>query len=173
MPVELVLSIIATDRSGLVKDVSEVVAAHSGNWIDSSMARLGGEFAGIVRVSLPDGAVPEFEAALAGLAADDIAVSVRRSEPTEPPKGHRARLELTGGDHPGIIHKISTALSDHNISFEGLETEVYPGSMTGGLMFSARADIVVPDKVSGDALRDELEDIAGDLMVEIDLSEVE
>lgn len=173
MPVEIVLAIIAEDRPGLVQRVSEVVAGHSGNWIESSMARLGGEFAGIVRVSLPDGAVAGFEAALSGLAAEDIAITVRRNTPTRPPRGRRIRLELTGGDHPGIVHGISTALARHDISIEDLQTEVHPGSMTGGNVFSARADIVVPDEVSDARLRDDLEELAGDILVEIHLRETE
>ncbi len=50
MAVELVLTVIARDRPGLIKDLSETIAMHGGNWVDSSMARLGGEFAGILRV---------------------------------------------------------------------------------------------------------------------------
>ena len=48
MPVEMVLTIISKDRPGLVQTLAQVIADHSGNWIDSSMARLGGEFAGIL-----------------------------------------------------------------------------------------------------------------------------
>ena len=52
MPVEMVLTIISKDRPGLVQTLAQVIADHSGNWIDSSMARLGGEFAGILRVDV-------------------------------------------------------------------------------------------------------------------------
>ena len=40
---EMVLTVIARDRPGLVKALSEMIAKHGGNWIDSSMARLGGD----------------------------------------------------------------------------------------------------------------------------------
>ena len=34
---EMVLTVIARDRPGLVKALSEMIAQHGGNWIDSSM----------------------------------------------------------------------------------------------------------------------------------------
>jgi predicted amino acid-binding ACT domain protein len=54
MPVEMVLTIISKDRPGLVQTLAQVIADRSGNWIDSSMARLGGEFAGILRVNVSE-----------------------------------------------------------------------------------------------------------------------
>jgi glycine cleavage system regulatory protein len=61
MPVEMVLTIISKDRPGLVQTLAQVIADHSGNWIDSSMARLGGEFAGILRVDVSARTVASFQ----------------------------------------------------------------------------------------------------------------
>ena len=172
MSVELVLSIIAEDRPGLVQTLSEIIARHSGNWIDSSMARLGGEFAGIVRVAVPDEEASKFETDVAALGADGITVSVRRDKPAVPPLvGQRAELQLTGTDHPGIVHEISSALAGQNVSIEELKTEIFSGSMSGGKLFSAQVRIVFPDGLTMDDLRDHLETIAGDIMVDIELTE--
>jgi len=172
MSVEMVLSIIAEDRPGLVRTLAELVTAHAGNWIESSMARLGGEFAGIVRVAVPDAEAAGFETALIRLGEAGISVSVRRDAAfVAPLAGLRAELQLTGTDHPGIIHEISNVLAAQNVSIEELKTAVFPGSMSGGALFSAQARIVFPEGLTADALRDRLETIAGDLMVDIDLSE--
>ena len=48
MQVELVLRIIADDRPGLVGMVAHSIVNHSGNWVDSSLSRLGGSFAGMI-----------------------------------------------------------------------------------------------------------------------------
>ncbi len=167
---ELVLSIAARDRPGLVKVLSQVVADHGGNWIDSSLARLGGEFAGILRVAVPSGSVDAFETALAGLAEQKISVSVRRGAAASP-AGPRTRLELTGIDHPGIVHEISRALAARGVSIDELHTQVFAGSMTGERHFVAKAVVVLPQSLSYDTLRDELEQIASDIMVEIDLKD--
>ena len=107
MPVEMVLTIISKDRPGLVQTLAQVIADHSGNWIDSSMARLGGEFAGILRVDVSEGRVASFEKSLAALAEHGIAVTVRRDSAAPRSHGRRVHLNLTGADHPGIIRERS------------------------------------------------------------------
>ena len=169
---ELVLTVIARDRPGLIKALSETIAHHGGNWIDSSMARLGGEFAGILRVSVPSAQSGALEAELAKLAASDISVVVRKGEAASAETGRRVRLELTGVDHPGIVHRISTALSALNINIDALETRVFTGSMSGEPMFEAKAEMALPAAVEEASLRTALEDLARDLMVDIDLEPV-
>ena len=60
----LVLTVIGADRPGLVSAVSAPVERHGGSWQQSQMARLAGEFAGIVLVSVPEAAVEALEADL-------------------------------------------------------------------------------------------------------------
>ena len=50
MSVSLVLTVIGPDRPGLVEALSQSIASHDGNWLESRMAKLSGQFAGIVRV---------------------------------------------------------------------------------------------------------------------------
>ena len=53
MKSHLVTTIVGPDRTGLVESVARVVAAHGGNWLESRMCRLGGDFAGILRIEIP------------------------------------------------------------------------------------------------------------------------
>ena len=50
----LILTIVGPDRPGLVRALSEAVAARGGSWLESRMARLAGQFAGIVLVEAPE-----------------------------------------------------------------------------------------------------------------------
>jgi glycine cleavage system regulatory protein len=50
----LILTVIGPDRPGLVRALSEAVAARGGSWLESRMARLAGQFAGIVLVDAPE-----------------------------------------------------------------------------------------------------------------------
>lgn len=170
---EMVLTVIARDRPGLIEALSETIAKHGGNWIDSSMARLGGEFAGIVRVSVPSSESDALETALGRLGETGIQVAMRKGQMSTAARvGRRIRLELTGVDHPGIIHRISASLSTLNISIDELETRVFTGSMSGEPMFEAKAEIVVPAVVEEASLRTTLEALARDLVVDIKLGEV-
>ena len=51
----LVLTIIAADKPGLVERIAQNIASHGGNWLESRMAHMAGQFAGILRVSVPTG----------------------------------------------------------------------------------------------------------------------
>jgi glycine cleavage system regulatory protein len=44
----LVLIVIGPDRLRIVELLSRIVASHGGNWLESRMSRLGGQFAGII-----------------------------------------------------------------------------------------------------------------------------
>lgn len=173
MTVEIVLTVIARDRPGVVERVSEVIERHQGNWVDSSMARLGGEFAGILMIELPEAALSAIEADLASLAASGIDCMLRRDQRTPAVSGRRARLDITGVDHPGIIHEVSSALARQGVSIDSLETRVFTGSMSGERMFAATVEIVLPAEGSSELLREALEEIARDMMVDIDLEEQE
>jgi glycine cleavage system regulatory protein len=172
MNVEMVLSVIATDRPGLVRILAEAVAAHDGNWIDSSMARLGGEFAGIVRVALPEGSVAPLEGALAALSHQGITVAARRSAGAPPPT-RAATLELTCADTPGIVREIAAALAERGVSIDELETSVFEGSMSGQPLFSARARLALPEGLDADSLRESFEAIGQDIMAEIVVRDVD
>ncbi len=173
MPAELVLTVISRDRPGIVEAVAELVSDHSGNWIDSAMSRLGGEFAGILRISVPARCKDSLIQALSGLGKQGIAVTWRPNEAPRVVSGTKARLTLTGQDHAGIVRDVSHVLTSHGVNVDDLRTEVFAGSMTGEAMFSADAEVILPDELDVDDLRDALELIANDIMVDIDLTEAE
>lgn len=166
---ELVLTIVARDKPGIVQAVAQAVAGHGGNWMDSSMVRLGGEFAGIVRVALPAEQADAFEATLAGLASQGLIITSHRAQAAGEVTGTVAHLTLSGVDHPGIVRDVSTALASCGVSIEELHTEQFPGSMSGESMFQATARIVIPAGDDVEALRERLEMLAQDIMVEIDV----
>ena len=66
MPTSLVLTVLGEDRPGLVEALAHIIAAHEGNWVESRMAHLAGQFAGILRASVPDGNAAALLTALQG-----------------------------------------------------------------------------------------------------------
>lgn len=168
----IVLTAIAKDRPGVVESLADVIARHSGNWVDSSMANLGGEFAGIVMVEIDAGKTDVLKKDLKGLKDEGIDVTVHATVAAEVASGREARLELTGLDHPGIVLEITRTLARHRVNIDEFNTSVSRGSMGAEPMFSAEANIVLPPDVDTDTLREALEHIAGDIMVDIELSEI-
>jgi glycine cleavage system regulatory protein len=163
----LVLTAIGDDRAGLVGALADVVAEHGGNWQESQMAELAGKFAGIVLVDVPDDRVDTFTDALAPL-ADVLDVRAHRGGDSGP-SAHRVTLRLLGNDRPGIVRELAAVLSAHTVNIDQLATSTRPAPMAGGELFEAEAVLEIPDTVDRTTLLAALEDLAGELMVDIDL----
>ncbi len=167
------MTIIGPDRTGLVESVARVVADHGGNWLESRMCRLGGEFAGILRIKLPVEKCQTLLGALQALQGRGLTVVVRPDEvPAAAAKGRRARLEIVGHDRPGIVREITSALARANVNVEEFSSECVSAPMSGETLFKAAARLQLPDRCDRAALKTELEKIADDLLVDISFAEV-
>lgn len=166
------LTCIGDDRAGLVSDLSGPIHAHGGNWSRSQMARLGGKFAGILLVDVPDARADGLAADLAALKDAGLVVTLERTDEPAPASAVRWSLELLGADRPGIVAEVSAALAREQVSIEELATDVREAPMAGGLLFEAHAVLVAGSDASVEAVRSVLEAIADELMVEINLSDV-
>lgn len=168
---DLVLTAIGPDRPGLVQLLADCVARHGGNWLESRMSRLGGQFAGIVRVQVPEPRAPELRAALEQLAGQGLRVTVDGSAASSAGgPGPTALLELVGHDRPGILQAVSGVLARHGVNVEELSSDCINAPMDGGRLFQARARVLVPSAAKMAAVRSDLERIASDLMVDIRLN---
>jgi len=163
---QLVITLIGPDRPGIVESLAERVLAHGGDWVESRMANLGGQFAGMLQVSLPADRAPALIEALQGL--DGLQLSVADAGEAEA-GGSRYRLSLLGQDRPGIVHRVTAALAAGGASVEDMETEVIEASMSGEKLFKAGIELRLADAGSIEALRAQLETIADELIVDIEL----
>ena len=169
--IDLVLTLIGPDHPGIVDSVSEVVAAHGGNWLESRMAHLAGKFAGVLCVEVAEDRAAALEEALAGLEVSGLRIVVERSEPVEAGRQRAMEIELLGVDRLGLVHEISALLSTHRINVEELSTDRPAAAHSGDRMFHADIRVNIPEAVDLAAVREGLERLAGDLMVEIRLAE--
>jgi glycine cleavage system regulatory protein len=166
------MTVIGKDRTGLVESLARLVADHGGNWLESRMCRLGGEFAGILRVHVPADRRAALEQALSRLSSLNIVV--RGDEAVE--SGGQARfasLEVVGQDRPGIVREITHILATHGVNVEEIATECASAPMSGEPLFRARARLLLPANVTAGALRESLERAAADMTVEVVLAELQ
>jgi len=170
MQIPLVMTIIGPDRTGLVEAVAGAVAGHGGNWLESRMCRLGGEFAGILRIELPAEKKAPLLNALQKISG--LTVTVHSGQTNVSPETARlTTMEIIGQDRPGIVHEISTALARAGVNVEEFSSEVTSGAMSGETMFKASARLQLPERCDVAALKKELEKIAADLLVDVSLGE--
>jgi glycine cleavage system regulatory protein len=173
MRLMLVMTVIGPDRPGLVESIARSVAEHGGNWLESRMSRLGGQFAGILRVEVLREEEAPLVAALKQLAARGLSVVVHPDQPEAAPQApHLSLLEIVGQDQPGIVRQISHALATYGVNVEELHTERTSAAMSGETLFKARAKLSIPESCNTAELRQELEKIAADLIVEFTIADL-
>jgi glycine cleavage system regulatory protein len=165
----MVLTVIGADRPGIVELLAGTVAAHGGNWEQSRMAHLAGQFAGILHISVPEERLGELHDALAALASRGLRIVSELAKSGERQTFRALQLEITGTDREGIVRDISRALATRGVNVEELDTSRESAPMAGNALFHARALLSIPAELDVAELRKTLESIADDLMIDIGL----
>ena len=170
MTTYLVLTAIGEDKPGLVESLAQVIADNSGNWLESSMSQLAGKFAGILRVSVSDSEVDQLISALDGISDQLTLVIERVDSDFEIELPQTVELNLIGNDRPVIIREFSHVLTSLSVNVEQLSTDCVPAPMSSEVLFKAKANLKVPVGLKLEVLQQEIERLADDLIVEMQLS---
>lgn len=165
----LVMTVIGPDRTGLVDSLARTVADQGGNWLESRMCHLGGQFAGLIQVEIDPTAVESLRAQIALLSSSGLQISVQDGGETAPSTQKLVMIDLVGQDRPGLLRAITGVLARHQLNVEELDSERTAAPQGGGTLFKANVTISVPSGADLDAIGDDLERIANDLLVDIRL----
>lgn len=169
----LVANIIGPDKRGIVAKLTHIISEHQANIEESRMARLGGEFAVIMLISLPSAKKDTLSAGLAELEKDDLTIILR---PTDLSRLKifdgfvPYQISLIGADHVGIVYHVAEYLAEERIQVESLETHVTPAPVTGTPLFSMQAIIHAPPEITFRQLREKMIDLGDELLVDIDVN---
>lgn len=162
-----ILSVIAKDKPGIVQVLSDVVLSNQGSWLESSLSRLGGQFAGIISVRIPDDNLNDFKRSLSEILPEGITVKLHGFDEENNFDGKPATILVEANDRPGIIEEISSALVDKNVNVEKLVSQCHSASMAGYELFKAEIDVTLPKRFTVNKLQALLEKVSDDLMVTI------
>lgn len=169
MHTTLILTVLGPDHPGLVKSLSEVLNQQQGNWTESRMVHLGGQFAGLLQVALPQEQVANLTAALDVLQHNGLKVLIAETSEiiaaTE-----TVKVEVLGLDRPGIIRDITTQLASLKVNIEELFSEQRPAPMSGGTLFFAALSLSLPEGVSAEQVQTKLEELSDQLMVDLNFA---
>lgn len=176
---QLVLTAIGDDREGLVSALAEQVDLHGGNWLESGLSHLAGKFAGVVLIEVPEDRVQELTDALGdlhravGLRVDvtEAKLSSADDAPGDPAHTQILHLHLVGQDRTGMVREVTSALAVQHASIEDLRTWTSDAPQGGGVLFEAEALVRLPEGRDPAEVREALERIAAELMVDLDLDE--
>ena len=173
MQKHLVVTVSGQDRPGIVNYISKLVLEYHGNVEASRMARLGGEFAILMMVSVQEDKFDALRDGIRHLQDEDYQVTMHETERGTSVKYNGwlpYQIEVTGADHEGIIHELTGYLTEHKINIETMDTDVIKAPMSGTPLFKMVGLIVVPPELSYSELKDALVHIGDKLGVDTDLS---
>lgn len=160
------------DRPGIVAAVTGVLVGHDGNLEDTAMTILGGHFAMMLVVSVPDDRdAPALEQALAREVAPlGLTVAVRplpEEAETPPAAGSSWAVSVHGADRPGIVHAVSRSLADHGANIVDLTTRVVGEQVPPAYVMLL--EVTLAPEADIDSLRRDLIALGADLGVEVHL----
>lgn len=173
---QFAVAVVGRDQPGIAAALAEALHNAGANIEDSRMTILGGQFAVMMLVRLPDGADT------AGLSADLDAVRERlslhaavlsevddatgslRPEPTHV-------LTVYGADHPGIVHAVCAGLAQRGVNIDDLATRVIGAN--DAPVYTIICELTLPESLSPDQLSADLARVADEQGVEIVLRELD
>jgi glycine cleavage system transcriptional repressor len=169
---QIVLTATGRDRPGVVERMTEQIAAVRGNVESSRMARLGGEFAMVMLISLDDSSFEDLETKAESLRNEGFDVRLRTTETSDARSDATSAcsVTVTGADHQGIIHQIARQLAERQINIETMDTNVYQAPMSGVPLLTMAAVVHLPTDVSSAWLAEAMETLGHELGVEIRVS---
>ncbi len=173
MSKHLIVTLTGPDRVGFVEGVTKLILEHGGNVEKSRMARLGGEFAVLMLVSVEEDAFASMSESVTKLRDEGYQVATRETS-----VGGESKyagwipytIEVNGADHEGIIHTITRYLADQGINIETLNTGMVPAPMSGMPLFTMHALVLAPAALSLTELRSSLGALGDQLSVDSEVS---
>ena len=147
-----IITFISDDRPGLVETIANTVRKCDGNWQESRLSQLGGKFAGLILVSVPQSGAAALVQALSDLNQGDISVSVTETaKKTTSPDVRTVSLSIIGPDRSGIVQEVSRALTGHRINVIEMDSKVSSAPMkraVPAIRCRAASSVVAVVKVS-------------------------
>lgn len=170
---DIVLTLTGPDRVGIVEEVTGVLLGIEGNVGTGRMARLGGEFAILLLVSLPAANVPQIDAAFTSLVREGYKITFGETATAAeaPPAAFDVyRIDVRGADHEGIIHEVARELSRLGINIESAETGTVEAPVTGVPLFFMKTLVHVPPQLAQAEWMAALDEAARAAGVDIDVT---
>jgi glycine cleavage system regulatory protein len=163
---QLILTVIGQDKAGLVEQLATVIASHQGNWMASNLSHLGGYFAGILQLEVPEehlfGLTTELER------MSDLDIKIQQGLDSEIRPDKQLQFVITGNDRPGIVRELSSVIKHKGANITHFESSKQSAPNWGVPLFHAIATVQLPAGLNKDEVVKALEAIASDVVVDVE-----
>lgn len=154
----VVLTAVGPDRPGLVNQLSLLIREAGASIEDSRMAILGGEFAMIVLISGPPGAIERTQGIGQRVERElGLRCILKETSPAPPLSDYLPyRIEVSGADRPGIVQAVAAILADRGINVATLESRLSHAPFCATALFVLDATLQIPSKIALSEVRQDL-----------------
>lgn len=163
----MIFTLVGQDKPGLISDLAQTIYEAGGNWLGSNFSHMAGHFAGFVQIDLPqdkhNSLIKTFSE------HPHLKIHLLAGETTSSDKAQSAKIEITGNDRTGIVQELTQILNQFNLNIMKFDSSCQSAPNWGGSLFKASAIITIANDFDLDDLRESLESVANDLMVDIEL----
>ena len=162
------ITVVATDRPGIIARVTEALAAEQLNLADSSMTVLHGQLA-MTLICTGDSEPDRVRTAMATAAGDDLIIHVHQVPDTGAPAGTGPAYLLTvhGADRLGIVATLAGVVASAGGNITDLTTHL------AGELYVLTAEVDLPVEADLSTVRTKINSAAAELGVAADLRPVE
>lgn len=162
----VIFTLIGKDKPGIMEAISRTVRQLEGNWLSSNFAHMAGHFTGFVQVQLPKENVQPLLNQLDAM--EELNIRLVQGDEPQTAQTRQVLLEIMGNDKPGIVQELTRVLHQFNLNILRFTSHCEPAPNWGGNLFKAQVIIDIPADFDTDPLGESLEQIANDLIVDID-----
>ncbi|MFT2091712.1 glycine cleavage system protein R [Paraglaciecola sp. 2405UD69-4] len=163
----MIFTLVGQDKPGLISDLAKTVYDMGGNWLGSNFSHMAGHFAGFVEVNLPQEKHQELIECFSK--HPDLKIHLLAGETQPSDQQQSVTIEIMGNDKAGIVQELTQVLSQFNLNIVKFDSNLESAPNWGGLLFKAQATITIAEDFDLDSLRETLEAVANDLMVDIEI----
>lgn len=165
------VTVVGKDRPGIVAGIAEVLYELGCNLEDATSTILGGHFAMVLVVAVPEGADHEALEERLSEAGGKLGVSVgvgtlEDADPEVAPPTHM--VSVYGADHPGIVFRVTDRLLERSVNITDLTSRVIGES--GRQVYALMLEVTAPPDADIEAA---LADLREKLGVEVTVRPIE
>ncbi len=156
------------DRTKIIESLSDIIAIHEGNWLESRIATMAHKFVAIISLEIPKSNSSKLQDALESFSdLYELVMLISVNDEDEIPNLATATVKITANDRPGIVHSVSKALADSGLSADELLTHRESAPFGNENLFTAIINLHLSEQ-QAEVLTEALEKLGDDFIVDVE-----
>ncbi|MBW8189600.1 hypothetical protein K0504_01015 [Neiella marina] len=164
MSAMFIASLMGKNRPGLLKDLAEKTHEVGGKWLTSKVNHLDDQISALIKIALPETQVQPLKDIFS---AEPAMCVVFSDGDIETAPSTLMEMVVDANDRAGLVNEITQMLDNECVELVDMDCQRVGIAELGRSVFTARLKLKVPNGHNGEKLAEDLERIAGDMVVTV------